>query len=139
MTGARASVTPTNNTLGGSASGKGKGIAKAKGRGTKRKRQQQEESEEESEESEGNMSKLGGDTDLEEGSIVDLPKITQSGRQVIKPTQFIPAAYKNSAKKRAPSKRAQEQALYKKCQRRHSPQNNIIVLDGINNVTILLF
>lgn len=120
------------STPGGSASG-GKAKTTPKGRGSKRKRQSSEE--ESSEESDGNMSKLGGDSDSddEEGSIPDLPKITQSGRQVNKPAQFVPAAYETSAKRRAPSRRTQEQALCKKCQRGHSPQNNMIVFcDGCN-------
>jgi hypothetical protein len=114
--------------------GKGKGAAKPRARaGTKRKRTQKESSESE-EESEGNMSKLGGDSDSDGSEdIMELPKITQSGRQVVKPTQFVPAAYEQSSKRRAPSKRAQEQALCKRCGRGHSPQSNMIVFcDGCN-------
>ncbi|KAH7329915.1 hypothetical protein BKA65DRAFT_46408 [Rhexocercosporidium sp. MPI-PUGE-AT-0058] len=127
----RPSATPTG-TPGGSVSEGKKPTPKGRG-GTKRKRAQETESSEE--ESDGNMSKLGGDSDSdsEEGSIPDLPKITQSGRQVNKPAQFTPASYETPNKRRAPSRRAQEQALCKKCQRGHSPQNNMIVFcDGCN-------
>lgn len=127
------SATPSS-TPGGSATG-GKAKPTPKGRsGTKRKRRHDLSSEEE-EESDGNMSKLGGDSDSDDdgGSIPELPKITQSGRQVNKPTQFVPAAYETSTKRRAPSRRNQEQALCKVCQRGHSPQNNMIVFcDGCN-------
>ncbi|KAJ5047227.1 uncharacterized protein L3040_003067 [Drepanopeziza brunnea f. sp. 'multigermtubi'] len=129
------SATPSS-TPGGSASG-GKAKPTPKGRaGTKRKRRQHSTSEEdEEEESDDNMSKLGGDSDSddEEGSMPELPKITQSGRQVNKPAQFIPAAYETATKRRAPSRRNQDQALCKVCQRGHSPQNNMIVFcDGCN-------
>lgn len=130
-----ASATPTN-TAGGSASGKkaaAKGRAKA---GSKRKRAKDATDSEEEEESDGSMSKLGGDSDSDdddEESITELPKITQSGRQVNKPTQFVPAAYENPPKRRAPSRKTQEQALCKRCGRGHSPQNNMIVFcDGCN-------
>ncbi len=129
----RASATPTNNTPGGSASGKGKAAAKSKGRaGTKRKRARDEE--ESTEESDDDMSKLGGDSESDdEESVTELPKITQSGRQVNKPAQFIPAAYENPPKRRAPSRRSQENALCKRCGRGHSPKNNEIVFcDGCN-------
>jgi hypothetical protein len=124
----RGSATPT-----GTNSGKGKATAKPKGRaGTKRKRVKDES--ESTEDSDSNMSKLGDDdSDSDEGSIEEMPKITQSGRQVVKPTQFVPAAYENPAKRRAPSKRSQEHALCKRCGRGHSPKNNMIVFcDGCN-------
>jgi hypothetical protein len=80
------------------------------------------------------MSKLGGDSDSDiSEEATELPKITQSGRQVNKPAQFIPAAYDTSTKRRATSKRSQEQALCKRCGRGHSPQSNMIVFcDGCN-------
>jgi len=131
----RASATPTNKSSTPSASGgKGKGAAKGRARaGTKRKRAKDEE-EDSTEESDGDMSKLGGDSDSDgSGSIPELPKITQSGRQVNKPAQFIPAAYETSTKRRAPSRKTQEQALCKRCGRGHSPENNMIVFcDGCN-------
>jgi hypothetical protein len=128
----RASATPSGSAA-GSVSGKGKAAAKPRGRaGTKRKRVKDDS--ESTEESEGNMSKLGGDSDSDDSEeLTELPKITQSGRQVNKPAQFIPAAYESSAKRRAPSKRTQEQALCKRCGRGHSPQSNMIVFcDGCN-------
>ncbi|CZT02207.1 uncharacterized protein RAG0_09471 [Rhynchosporium agropyri] len=126
----RPSATPTGTP--GESAGEGKKRT-PKGRAGKRKRL--DDTEESSEESDDNMSKLGGDSDSEEeeDSTPDLPKITQSGRQVNKPTQFTPATYDTPNKRRAPSRRAQEQALCKKCQRGHSPQNNMIVFcDGCN-------
>jgi hypothetical protein len=129
----RTSATPTGSNAGGT-SAKGKGAVKSKGRaGTKRKRAKEEEETTE-EESDSNMSKLGGDSDSEESEVeTQLPKITQSGRQVNKPTQFVPETYGTSTKRRAPSKRSQEQALCKRCGRGHSPQNNMIVFcDGCN-------
>lgn len=130
-TASRASATPTGSNAGGT-SGKGKAAAKPKGRGTKRKRAKDEE--DSSEESDSSMSKLGGDSESEESEVeMTLPKMTQSGRQVNKPAQFVPEAYGTSTKRRAPSKRTQEQALCKRCGRGHSPQNNMIVFcDGCN-------
>ncbi len=102
----RASATPSGSAAGSASGGKGKGAAKPRARaGTKRKRVKDES--ESTEESEGSMSKLGGDSDSDDSEdITELPKITQSGRQVNKPAQFIPAAYESSAKRRAPSKRS---------------------------------
>ena len=123
--------TPTKNGTPASG-GKGKAAAKPRGgRGTKRKRAK-EESEESAEESDI-MSKLGGDSESDAGSIMELPKITQSGRQVVKPAQFVPAVSETHARKRGPTKRTQEQALCKRCGRGHSPQSNMIVFcDGCN-------
>jgi len=130
----RTSGTPTGSNAGGG-SGKGKLAGRGKGRaGTKRKRAKEEEESSE-EESDSDMSKLGGDSDSDDSEVETqvLPKITQSGRQVNKPAQFVPEAYGTSAKRRAPSKRSQEQALCKRCGRGHSPQNNMIVFcDGCN-------
>ncbi|TVY85602.1 SWM histone demethylase complex subunit, partial [Lachnellula willkommii] len=80
------------------------------------------------------MSKLGGDSDSDDAeSVTELPKITQSGRHIVKPAPFIPAVSEPNTRKRAPSKRAQEQALCKRCGRGHSPQKNMIVFcDGCN-------
>jgi hypothetical protein len=129
----RASVTPSGSAAGSASGGKGKGVAKPKAKaGAKRKRVKDES--ESTEESDENMSKLGGDSDSDiSEEATELPKITQSGRQVNKPAQFVPAAYENSSKRRAPSKRTQEQALCKRCGRGHSPQSNMIVFcDGCN-------
>jgi hypothetical protein len=118
-----------NGTLGSAAKGK-KTPAKA---GKKRKRQQEESDEETGSESEI-MSKLGGDSDSDgSGSITDFPKVTQSGRAVVKPTQFVPEVRESHRPKRGPSKKAQEQALCKRCGRGHSPESNMIVFcDGCN-------
>ncbi|KUJ08137.1 uncharacterized protein LY89DRAFT_630667, partial [Mollisia scopiformis] len=127
----RSSATPTAASASGP---KGKGSARGRGKaGIKRKRAKSEE-EEETEESDSDMSKLGGDSDSDgSGSIPDLPKMTQSGRQVVKPQQFVPANYEPATKRRAPSRKSQEQALCKRCGRGHSPENNMIVFcDGCN-------
>ncbi|KAH8662930.1 hypothetical protein BGZ60DRAFT_432959 [Tricladium varicosporioides] len=125
--------TSSNNSVGGSASGKGKGSGRGKGgrAGTKRKRMKSESLS--TEESEA-MSKLGGDSDSDDAeSVTEMPKITQSGRQIVKPAQFVPALPESHTKRRAPSKRSQEQALCKRCGRGHSPQSNMIVFcDGCN-------
>ena len=126
----RKKVTSKNGTP--ASGGKGKSAPRSRGgRGTKRKRAK-EESEESAEDSDV-MSKLGGDSESDAGSVVELPKITQSGRQVVKPAQFVPALSETPARKRAPTKRSQEHALCKRCGRGHSPQKNMIVFcDGCN-------
>jgi hypothetical protein len=130
--GSRGSATPTVASASGT---KGRGSARGRGgrAGTKRKRAKSEE-EEETDESDSEMSKLGGDSDSDgSGSIPELPKMTQSGRQVVKPQQFAPADYQPATKRRAPSRKAEEQALCKRCGRGHSPDNNMIVFcDGCN-------
>ena len=137
-TSGRASATPSGSGAGSASGGKGKGKGAARGgkgrAGAKRKRVKEDSYSSEEEESEGNMSKLGEDSDSDESEeVTELPKITQSGRQIHKPAQFIPTAYEPSTKRRAPSKRSQEQALCKRCGRGHSPQNNMIVVcDGSN-------
>jgi hypothetical protein len=116
--------TPTNN--GTPASGiKGRTTVKSRGgRGAKRRRAKEES---ESAEESDIMSKLGGDSESDTGSIMELPKITQSGRQIVKPAPFVPAVSQTPARKRGPTKRTQEQALCKRCGRGHSPQSNMIV------------
>lgn len=101
--------------------------------GRKRKRHQEESDEDTGSESEV-MSKLGGDSESDgSGSITDFPKVTQSGRAVVKPTQFVPEIKESHRPKRGPSKKAQEQALCKRCGRGHSPESNMIVFcDGCN-------
>ena len=131
----RASATPTGTPT---SNGKGKSIAakRPKGRaGTKRKRASREEESESTEESDSDMSKLGEDSDSDDeednGSVSALPKMTQSGRKINKPAQFMPAAYESPHKRRAPSKKSQEHALCKRCGRGHSPDKNMIVFcDG---------
>jgi len=131
----RTSTTPgATPSASGSAKGKTKGKGRAKA-GGKRKRTQESESLSEEEESDGEMSQLGGDSDDEDGgSVASLPKITQSGRQVNKPSAYVPASYEPSPKKRGTqSQRKQEQALCKRCGRGNSPDKNMIVFcDGCN-------
>jgi hypothetical protein len=134
----RPSITPKGRGSADKVAGSGKkqkSGPKGKGlRGTKRKRARSDSmSEEESEESDA-MSKLGGDSDSDDAeSVTEFPKVTQSGRQIVKPAQFVPAARETNPKRRAPSKRTQESALCKRCGRGQSPQNNMIVFcDGCN-------
>jgi hypothetical protein len=132
----RPSATPkSRGSADGTSGKKPKAGTRGKGpRGTKRKRGKSDSmSEEESEESE-DMSKLGGDSDSDDAeSVTQFPKVTQSGRQIVKPAQFVPAARETNPKRRAPSKRTQESALCKRCGRGQSPQSNMIVFcDGCN-------
>ncbi|TAQ83466.1 hypothetical protein B7494_g8210 [Chlorociboria aeruginascens] len=135
--------TPVNASRGstrGSASGNGASSNSGRGRpakgkakaGTKRKRVSKEESE--STEDSTAMSGLGDDSESDDtSSITEFPRVTQSGRAVNKPAQFIPAISEGSARKRVLSKRSQDQALCKRCGRGHSPQSNMIVFcDGCN-------
>jgi hypothetical protein len=102
--------------------------------GTKRKRKNESSDEESPSESDDVMSKLGGDdSDSDVSEKMDFPKVTQSGRQVNKPAQFVPEVKETSARKRGPSRKALEQTLCKRCGRGHSPSNNQIVFcDGCN-------
>jgi hypothetical protein len=132
----RPSTTPKSrgSADGGSASGgrKQKGGAKGKGAKASAKRKRAKSESVSSEESD-NMSKLGGDSDSDDAeSVTEFPKVTQSGRQVVKPATYAPPA-QTTAKRRAPSKRTSEQALCKRCGRGHSPQSNQVVFcDGCN-------
>ena len=108
--------------------GKGKGGAKGK----KRKRTQ-EDTEESSSESMA-MSDLGDESDTDDAASIPedtFPKVTQSGRAVVKPAQFIPAVSDTTPKKRAATSKKNpknvENALCKRCGRGHSPNNNQIV------------
>lgn len=134
--GKKASSATPGATPSASGSAKGKTKSKARGKaGGKRKRTRESESLSEEEESDGDMSQLGEDSEDEDGgSVASLPKITQSGRQVNKPTSYVPASYEPSPKKRATqSQRKQEQALCKRCGRGNSPDKNMIVFcDGCN-------
>lgn len=98
------------------------------------KRKRVKEESESAEEEEDEMSGVGDDSDESDAaSFTELPKMTQSGRAVVKPTQFVPESSTSSARKRGPSKKSQEQALCKRCGRGHSPQSNMIVFcDGCN-------
>jgi hypothetical protein len=129
-----------NSVTASGGSGKGRGKGKGAKAGQKRKRAKSESETELTESESGEMSGLGGDSDSDddEVEIQELPKMTQSGRQIVKPTQFVPAAAEPSPARKskrnvAPSKRAQEQALCKRCGRGHSPASNMIVFcDGCN-------
>ena len=80
------------------------------------------------------MSDLGDDSDDDDAVSIPeeaaFPKVTQSGRAIVKPAQFVPAATDSPSKKRAAPKKSiknQENALCKRCGRGHSPSNNEIV------------
>jgi hypothetical protein len=113
------------------ASATGKGRKRGSKAGQKRKRAKDDS------DSSGSdsalMSGLGEDSDSDDmGSVTELPRITQSGRAVVKPAQFVPAV-SDGSRKRGPTKRTQEHALCKKCGRGHSPAANMIVFcDGCN-------
>ncbi len=133
-TSVEASASPTS----GGGSGKGKaatrsGKAKA---GTKRKRVKDDS---DSADDSAAMSGLGGDSDSDgQSSVTNMPKQTLSGRKVVKPAQFNPAAVEGPTRKRGPHNykrtgRSVEQALCKRCGRGHSPASNMIVFcDGCN-------
>lgn len=105
--------------------------------GQKRKRTKDDS---ESADDSDNLSGLGGDSDsdMSKNAVTEMPKITQSGRQIVKPTQFVPTLPETNSRKRSSAstnKRSQnqEQALCKRCGRGNSPQNNMIVFcDGCN-------
>ncbi|KAI1000036.1 hypothetical protein K3495_g8160 [Podosphaera aphanis] len=129
------SVSGSRTTPTGTFASNSRGRPAARGRpknGAKRRKLKDES--EDSEDSDENMSKLGGDSDSDETEeITKFPKITQSGRQIVKPTQFVPATYENPPKRRNLTRKVQEQALCKRCGRGHSPENNLIVFcDGCN-------
>lgn len=122
---------------GGSSSGANRGKVTTKSSkarpGTKRKRAKDESESEVSDV----MSGLGGDSDFDDaGSVTHLPTQTLSGRKVVKPTQFSPAAVEGTSRKRGGYKRtgrSVDQALCKRCGRGHSPASNMIVFcDGCN-------
>lgn len=135
---AKVTATPKIETSTGSVNSAG---TKKKGKiprvGQKRKRVKDDS--ESADESDG-FSGLGGDSDSDDSNSAtpDMPKITQSGRQIVKPTQFVPTLPETSSRKRSSAstnKRSQnqEQALCKRCGRGNSPQNNMIVFcDGCN-------
>lgn len=62
------------------------------------------------------------------------PTMTKSGRQILKPDTYDPAAEQNAKKSTKLVKRTAEQALCKKCTRMHSPASNQMVFcDGCND------
>ncbi|KAF7854212.1 hypothetical protein EAF04_010509 [Stromatinia cepivora] len=134
----KASATPKTETPTGSVNSAG---TKKKGKGPRagQKRKRVTDDSESADESDA-LSGLGGDSDSDgsNSATTEMPKITQSGRQIVKPTQFVPTLPEASSRKRSSAsthKRSQnqEQALCKRCGRGNSPQNNMIVFcDGCN-------
>jgi hypothetical protein len=62
------------------------------------------------------------------------PQITQSGRRILKPDTYDPAAEDNAKKNARLGKRTAEQALCKRCTRMHSPvTNQMVFCDGCND------
>lgn len=62
------------------------------------------------------------------------PTTTKSGRHILKPDTYDPAAEDNIKKRNQLGKRTTEQALCKKCTRMHSPASNQMVFcDGCND------
>lgn len=62
------------------------------------------------------------------------PTTTKSGRHILKPDTYDPAAEDNIKKRNQLGKRTTEQALCKKCTRMHSPATNQMVFcDGCND------
>lgn len=62
------------------------------------------------------------------------PTTTKSGRQVLKPDTYDPAAEDNAKKRNRLGTRTTEQALCKRCTRMHSPATNQMVFcDGCND------
>lgn len=62
------------------------------------------------------------------------PTTTKSGRHILKPETYDPAAEDNAKKRNQFGKRTAEQALCKKCMRMHSPATNQMVFcDGCND------
>jgi hypothetical protein len=109
--------------------GRGRGGAKGSARGKKRKRAKDESEEEESSSESDQISDLGDDSDSgDEASIPEdnFPKVTQSGRAIVRPTHFVPTVSDTPPKKRAArkSQKSVENALCKRCGRGHSPANN---------------
>ncbi len=117
-----------------------RGSTGQKGKGRKRKRRAEESEEEESEE----LSDLGESEDdmSEEDEEINIPSMTQSGRKVVKPAQFVPEPQvkkePGAAKKGRGGngggngkKTKKDNETCKRCGRGHSPKTNMIVFcDG---------
>ncbi|KIN01747.1 hypothetical protein OIDMADRAFT_144406 [Oidiodendron maius Zn] len=104
------SRSPASARQNNGASGTGKGRKRGSKTGQKRKRTKDESDSSGSDSAP--MSGLGEDSDSDDNeSITELPRMTLSGRAVVKPTQFVPAASEVS-RKRGPPKRTQEHALW---------------------------
>ncbi|KAF2501809.1 hypothetical protein BU16DRAFT_556281 [Lophium mytilinum] len=111
---------PISTPISGRGRGGGRGRGRGGGRGGKRKRAESDDSE--------------NDSDIS-SSYTPLPTQTKSGRNVNKPTQFVPTLPSPSTgtKRRRPNKKSAEAALCKVCHRGTSPTNNMIVFcDGCN-------
>lgn len=125
-----------SGTSNGGASKRTATASSRRGRGGKAGVKRRRKNDSESDELSSAMSGVGDEdeeSEFEAQDVTELPKITQSGRQVNKPTQFVPPPNESSAKKRGPTKRTQEQTLCQRCQRGHSPAANMIVFcDGCN-------
>lgn len=68
------------------------------------------------------------------GGAARAPTMTKSGRQVLKPDTYDPAAEHGAKKSAKLVKRTAEQALCRKCTRMHSPASNQMVFcDGCND------
>lgn len=117
--------------------GRGRGGGRG-GRGGKRKR-----TESDAEESDGMVSDglrygsdapdQGDDEDDVSDSYTPLPTRTKSGRNITKPSQFVPTipSPASGTKKKRPYRRNPESAVCKACNRGHSPANNQVVFcDG---------
>ncbi|ESZ96455.1 hypothetical protein SBOR_3187 [Sclerotinia borealis F-4128] len=134
----KVSAAPKSETPTGSVNSAG---TKKKGKGPRagQKRKRVKDDSESADDSDA-LSGLGGDSDSDDSNsaTMEMPKITQSGRQIVKPTQFVPPLPETSSRKRSSAstnKRSQnqEQALCKRCGRGNSPHNNMIVFcDGCN-------
>lgn len=67
-------------------------------------------------------------------STSNMPTTTKSGRHILKPDTYDPAAEDNIRKRNQLGKRTTEQALCKKCTRMHSPvTNQMVFCDGCND------
>lgn len=89
--------------------------------------------------SKGNKAASSGSTPVDTSSkqaanLDTAPTMTKSGRQIQKPTQYLPPASSSAPQKRKnPGKRTAEQALCKVCTRGLSPvKNQIVFCDGCN-------
>ncbi|KAB8289665.1 hypothetical protein EYC80_010578 [Monilinia laxa] len=91
------SETPTGSVNSAGPKKRGKGASRT---GQKRKRVKDDS--ESADESDA-LSGLGRDSDSDDSNsaMTEMPKITQSGRQVVKPTQFVPTLPETSSRKRS--------------------------------------
>lgn len=147
---AASTSTPTPSVLGkksrasrGSASGTPSGVKRQAGnKGGKKKKRKMEESEEEEEESDS-LSDMGeSDSSLSEDeentTPAAFPAVTQSGRKVVRPSQFVPEPVAKAGKGKGAQGKGQKgkgkkvkDEMCMRCGRGHSPKTNMIVFcDG---------